>query len=132
MNIFYLFYCNLCFDLLSNPSFTTITSPFNSTCCSVFMNKYVLGRLPLSFRNFLQEMAPPNRTKGFVIDKVKSDYLYQFPSYFLPKIWNDVNMFQKTKLLIIASKTLYIPPLSQNTPPQLSVKIGHVQTVFPP
>ena len=32
MNIFYLFYCNLCFDLLSNHSFKTITSPFNFTC----------------------------------------------------------------------------------------------------
>ena len=62
--------------------------------CSVFMHKYVLVKLSLSFGNFLQEMAPPNRTKGFVIDKVKSDYLYQFPSYFYLTKFPDLKHIQ--------------------------------------
>ena len=59
--------------------------------CLVFMHKIWNNRAPPSFHNFFQYLAPPNRTKGFLIlDKIKNDSLTYFPSYFLPRKWNDL------------------------------------------
>ena len=51
------------------------------------MNKFMLKRLPESFTNNYPPLAPPNRTKSLLIDKVKknSKFLQQFPAYFCPE-----------------------------------------------
>ena len=88
-------------------------------------------QIPSIDKNFLQELAPPNRTKGFVIDKVKSDYLYQFPSYFLTKIWNDVNMFQKNKTSQNSFKDSLYSSFISKYPPAVKCKDRSCPDCFP-
>ena len=63
--------------------------------CSVFMHKYIYGKLPSSFCNFFNEFPPPNRTKSLIVDKFKNVFLNQFPSTFLPKLWNEIDVILK-------------------------------------
>ena len=56
--------------------------------CATFMHKYVQSRVPSSFHGFLNALPPPNRTNGFHLDLTQNKFLEQFPTFFLPKIWN--------------------------------------------
>ena len=47
--------------------------------------------LPESFNNFLAPFSIPNRTNSYLLNKAKTDHLKQFPSYYLPIIWNKLN-----------------------------------------
>ena len=56
--------------------------------CCTFMHKLINGKAPPSFNNTFIPLAVPNRTNSFQTDKEKSKFLAQFPTHFLPKIWN--------------------------------------------
>ena len=59
------------------------------------MHKCMEGKLPVSFDDFLETLAPPNRTNGFIENNTRIKFLEQFPSYFLPKIWNKNSLYLK-------------------------------------
>ena len=59
------------------------------------MHRYVEGKLPISFDNFLCPLAPPNRTHGFIENKTRIKFLEQFPSFYLPKMWNNNSLYLK-------------------------------------
>ena len=63
--------------------------------CSNFMHKYILNKQPESFKDMFQPLSEPNRTNGYIIPRVKSKFLDQFPTSFLPKIWNENSLNQK-------------------------------------
>ena len=65
--------------------------------CSILMHKYIVNKLPESFRNKFSLLAPPNRTNSLIIEKVSSTnkFLEQFPAYFLPRFWNANSMDNK-------------------------------------
>ena len=62
------------------------------------MHKYSLNLVPQSFQNLFCPLAEPNRTKKYVIERKKYKILEQFPPDFLPKIWNDISLLQKSIL----------------------------------
>ena len=37
-------------------------------------------------------MSEPNRTNGYKTDILKTHFLYQFPTFYLPKIWNELTL----------------------------------------
>ena len=47
--------------------------------------------LPISFENYLIPFSKPNRTNSYILNEAKSEHLKQFPTYFLPIIWNKLN-----------------------------------------
>ena len=57
--------------------------------CSIFMLNYTVEKVPDSFVDFFTPLRLPNRTCGYQTDRLKSNFLAQFPTYFLPKIWNN-------------------------------------------
>ena len=59
------------------------------------MHNYLHNKLPNSFENKFTQLSSPNRTKGFVIDRIKNNFLSQFPNYFLPKNWNSNSLVLK-------------------------------------
>ena len=56
--------------------------------CSSFMHKYTYGKAPSSFQNFFIPVHFPNRTKSYMVQKYKNEFLTHFPSYFLINEWN--------------------------------------------
>ena len=52
------------------------------------MHKYNNEKLPASFEDFFMPFAHPNRNNNYRFDRIKNTFLSQFPTYFLPKIWN--------------------------------------------
>lgn len=62
---------------------------------SVFMYKYTNKLVPESYADMFLPLHGSNRTNSYKIDIIKSNYLSQFPSYFLPKIWNKNNITLK-------------------------------------
>ena len=69
---------------------------------AVFVHKLNNELLPISFDNFLKPIAKPNRTNGYLHDKLKTKFLSQFPTFYLPIIWNELNLNIK---LTISHKT---------------------------
>ena len=59
------------------------------------MHKYLNKKLPPSFDNFFLPLPPPNRTLGLTLEKAKSNFFHQFPTYFLPRTWNKKSLFLK-------------------------------------
>ena len=59
------------------------------------MHKYIEGKLPISFKDLFLPLAPPNRTNSFVIKNAKSKFLEQFPTFYLPRVWNNSSLFLK-------------------------------------
>ena len=60
---------------------------FTYNCCKL-MHKIFNEKAPPSFKNVFIQLPAPNRTNSFEIVKNKNEFLLQFPTYFLPKIWN--------------------------------------------
>ena len=60
--------------------------------CTTFMHKIVLGKQPDSFTDMFTSFSGPNRTKNFHTAKPKNKFLHQFPSFFMPQIWNANSM----------------------------------------
>ena len=56
------------------------------------MHKIILNKQPESFNGMFTPLFTPNRTKNFHTVKHKNDYMLQFPSILLPKIWNANNL----------------------------------------
>ena len=56
-----------------------------------FMYKHFYSKLPKSFDSLFQPLAGQNRTKNYVLEKVKRKSLLFFPSVFLPQIWNNTH-----------------------------------------
>ena len=52
------------------------------------MYNYYHNHLPDSFNGMFTAFAQPNRTLNFIIPRSRLAYLDQFPTSFLPKIWN--------------------------------------------
>jgi len=52
---------------------------FNS---AVFMLKYMIGKLPLSFNGMFITLAWPNRTKSYKLELVNNKYLESFRFFF--------------------------------------------------
>ena len=59
------------------------------------MQKFNSNKQPESFKDMFQPLSEPNRTNGYVIPRIKNKFLDQFPTSFLPKIWNDNSLIQK-------------------------------------
>ena len=56
--------------------------------CSIFVHKYLNGKLPESFVDKFTPFHEPNRTNSLIIGNPKSQSLNSYPTNFLPKIWN--------------------------------------------
>ena len=70
------------------------------------MLNYSIENVPESFLNLFIPIGAPNRTCSYQIDKLKKDFLGQFPSYFLPKIWNSNSLDLKMQTKLTKFKTL--------------------------
>ena len=53
-----------------------------------FMHKFINEKVPRSFKNTFTLLPTTNRTNSFQVEKVKNSFLHQFPTYFLPNLWN--------------------------------------------
>ena len=65
------------------------------SACNKFVFKFIRNKLPSSFSCFLTPMGMQNRTNSFITKKTKGKFLEQFPSHFLPQIWNDNSLESK-------------------------------------
>ena len=82
--------------------------------CSTFMHQLSLGKQPDSFDTMFSPLEGPNRTKSFQTTISKNKFMDQFPSIFLPKIWNINSLELKNRLTHGSFKTdLYTFFLSQ-------------------
>ena len=57
---------------------------------AMFMHNYIAGKLPLSFDNLFTKLNSFERSMSFQIVSVKKSNLKLFPSFSLPKSWNDL------------------------------------------
>ena len=62
------------------------------SACNKFVYKFHRNQLPRSFDSFLIPMGSYNRTNSFITKKTKSKFLEQFPTHFLPQMWNCNNL----------------------------------------
>ena len=62
---------------------------------SIFMHKYINNKLPESFLDFFTPFSNPNRTHSFKTSLAKKKFLENFPSFFLPVIWNSNSLSLK-------------------------------------
>lgn len=62
---------------------------------AIFMYKYNKKLLPPSFHDKFIPCSPPNRTNSYKVVRNRISYLNQFPTSFLPKTWNSLNMSLK-------------------------------------
>ena len=62
---------------------------FNSLC---FMYKYDRGNIPLSFEHFFTPFSRENRSKQYILNVPLKKKLHSFPSYTLPKTWNNLSL----------------------------------------
>ena len=65
---------------------------YQSSC---FMYKYFNKKCPSSFTDFFTPFRGENRTKKFILEVPKKKALEHFPTYCLPKIWNNLNITYK-------------------------------------
>ena len=96
------------------------------------MHKYRNGKVPLSFENFFTPIGQPNRTNGYQVDKARIDFLYQFPSYFLPKNWNENNLSLKSNPSHTNFKEHLYSSLISKYPPAIKCKDRKCPDCFPP
>ena len=73
--------------LFSKFSIMKLEDLFVYSSCS-FMHKWINGKSPISFKNTFTTLPNPNRTNSLQLEKYKNNFLLQFPSHFLPKLWN--------------------------------------------
>ena len=74
---------------------------------AIFMYKYKNNLLPKSFQNTFTPCNPPNRTNSFKIIKSRISFLDQFPSAYLPKIWNEIpSLVKNSESLNIFKKNM--------------------------
>ena len=59
------------------------------------MYKYFNKKFPSSFTDFFTPFRGENRTKKFILEVPKKKALEHFPTYCLPKIWNNLNITYK-------------------------------------
>ena len=59
------------------------------------MHKNFNGKQPESFEGIFNVLPGTNRTKNFQIEILKSNFLAQFPTAFLPRIWNSNSLSMK-------------------------------------
>ncbi len=55
----------------------------------IFMHKFAFGLQPLTFQNMFHPLGVNNRTGNYRLIKYDLKYFDQFPSIYLPKIWNE-------------------------------------------
>ena len=70
------------------------------------MHKIAFGKQPASFESMFTPLGETNRTGNYHIKIYKSMYLDQFPSAFLPKVWNDNSPDIKRCISLSSIKTL--------------------------
>ena len=77
---------------------------YHSYC---FMYKYIHKSCPKSFDNFFTPLSGDNRSKSFKLQVPKKKKISHFPSYKIPKIWNElhlsikrINSFKQFKIII--------------------------------
>ena len=70
-----------------------------------FMYKFINPKCSSSFNNFFVPFRGENRRKRFIIDILKSQKLEHFPSFFMPKVWNNlcIEMKRQTSLKLLKS-----------------------------
>ena len=59
---------------------------------AIFMYKYVYSKLPPSFKNHFRKLANFDRSLSFRVDITKRSNLKTFPTYSLPKVWNNLSL----------------------------------------
>ena len=65
-----------------------------NACC--LMYKYTNTKLPASFQDMFEPLSRINRNINYKVQKIKYTGLSNFPSVFLPKIWNSLPLGCKT------------------------------------
>ena len=65
---------------------------FNSLC---FMYKYDRGNIPPSFEHFFTPFSQKHRSKQYILNVPLKKKLDSFPSYTLPKTWNNLSLTLK-------------------------------------
>ena len=75
---------------------------FNS---AVFMFKYMIGKLPLSFNGMFKALAEPNRTKSYKLELVNNKYLENFHTVFLRRTWDSIPLKIKSLGTLASFKT---------------------------
>ena len=71
-----------------------------------FMYKFINSKCPSSFNNFFVPFRGENRSKSFIIDILKSQKLEHFPSFFMPKVWNNICIEMKRQFAEITEVKL--------------------------
>ena len=62
------------------------------------MHKYINNKLPESFQDFFTPFSNPNRTHSFQTSLAKKKFLENFPTFFLPVIWNSNSLGLKSTI----------------------------------
>ena len=83
------------------------TDLFNYNC-TLFMHKFAFGKQPESFQNMFTPLGTNNRTGNYLIRNYKLKFLDQFPSAFLPKVWNNNCTEIKNSISVQSIKNLLL------------------------
>ena len=70
------------------------------------MHKFAFGKQPESFHNMFIPLGKNNRSGNYFITNYKLKLFDQFPTAFLPKVWNNNSNEIKNCLSIKSIKTL--------------------------
>ena len=88
-------------------------------------------RSPLTFDNFLTPLRNPNRSNGYELIKLKNDYLDKFPTFFLPKTWNDQKFILKLEASHKKFKKMVIEGFIDSYPSKVKCKDRACNDCFP-
>ena len=58
----------------------------------MFMHNFAHKKLPASFNNHFKKLTSFERTLGIQLEKVNKTRLKLFPSYSMPKSWNNLSL----------------------------------------
>ena len=96
------------------------------------MHKYTYGKLPKSFYNFFKALSLPNRTKSYIVEKPKNDFLKQFPNFFLVNDWNGYPLKLKLNESHKSFKNALYSSLLSEYPAAVVCKSKSCTDCFPP
>ena len=97
----------------------------------LFVHKLNNEMLLVSFDNFLTLLRNPNRSNGYELIKLKNDYLDKFPTFFLPKTWNEQKFILKLEASHKKLKRIVIEGFIDRYPSKVKCKDRACNDCFP-
>ena len=73
----------------------------------IFMHKFILHKLPSSFRDMFKAFPEPNRTRSLILEQTKYKALDSFPKVCLQKTWNSLSIELKYTIMLTKFKSIF-------------------------